>query len=102
VEESPRGHSVARDGEWFNVYCFSGRADAEIFMAQFGGEKFDPGEEAGAGAGRDGGSENGLTPFKARRAHAAFAGAARCSSLLMRKDGVDLKCKADAEGEAAA
>jgi len=27
---------------------------------------------------------------------------ARCSSLLMRKDGVDLKCKADAEGEVAA
>jgi hypothetical protein len=33
------------------------------------------GEEAGAGTGRDGGSENGLTPFKAWRAHAAFAGA---------------------------
>jgi hypothetical protein len=32
------------------------------------------GEEAGAGTGRDGGSENGLTPFKAWRAHAAFAG----------------------------
>jgi hypothetical protein len=37
-----RGHSVTREDEWFNVYCFSERADAENFMAKFGGEKFDP------------------------------------------------------------
>jgi len=37
-----RGHSVAHNGEWFNVYCFSERTDAERFMARFGGEKFDP------------------------------------------------------------
>ena len=38
----PRGHSVAHDGQWFNVYCFAEAADAEKFMKQFAGEKFDP------------------------------------------------------------
>jgi len=38
----PRGHSVCRDGEWFKIYCFADAADAEKFMARFGGEKFDP------------------------------------------------------------
>jgi hypothetical protein len=37
-----RGHAVVHDGEWFNVYCFADSADAEKFMARFGGEKFDP------------------------------------------------------------
>jgi hypothetical protein len=37
----PRGHAVFRD-EWWNVYCFSERGDAEKFMLKFGGEKFDP------------------------------------------------------------
>jgi hypothetical protein len=38
----PRGHRVYHDGQWFNVYCFAEAADAEKFMARFGGEKFDP------------------------------------------------------------
>ena len=38
----PRGHRVYHDGRWFNVYCFAVAADAEKFMARFGGEKFDP------------------------------------------------------------
>ena len=33
---------VRHDGQWFNVYCFAEAADAEKFMARFGGEKFDP------------------------------------------------------------
>ena len=37
-----RGHRVYCDGQWFNVYCFADAADAEKFMARFGGEKFDP------------------------------------------------------------
>jgi len=37
-----RGHSVFHDDQWFNVYCFSDRADAEKFLQRFGGEKFDP------------------------------------------------------------
>ena len=37
-----RGHCVRHDGQWFNVYCFAAAADAEKFMARFGGEKFDP------------------------------------------------------------
>jgi len=36
------GHTVAHGGEWFNVYCFAKPEDAEKFMQQFGGEKFDP------------------------------------------------------------
>jgi hypothetical protein len=38
----PRGHCVRHDEQWFNVYCFVAAADAEKFMARFGGEKFDP------------------------------------------------------------
>jgi hypothetical protein len=30
------------NGRWFNVYCFAEAADADKFMKQFGGEKFDP------------------------------------------------------------
>jgi hypothetical protein len=37
-----RGHRVYHDDKWFNVYCFAVAADAEKFMARFGGEKFDP------------------------------------------------------------
>lgn len=37
----PRGHSVFHDGQWFNVYCFAERADAEKLMQKFGGETFD-------------------------------------------------------------
>jgi hypothetical protein len=44
-----RGHSVVRNNEWFNVYCFSDSADADKFMSQFGGEKFDPAQR-GRGA----------------------------------------------------
>jgi hypothetical protein len=38
----PRGHSVAHNGRWYNVYCFANAADAETFMRRFGGETFDP------------------------------------------------------------
>jgi hypothetical protein len=37
-----RGHAVFHEGQWFNVYCFADPADAEIFMKQFDGAKFDP------------------------------------------------------------
>jgi hypothetical protein len=37
----PRGHSVFRL-KWFNIYCFADRADAEKFLAKFGGQWFDP------------------------------------------------------------
>ena len=37
----PRGHSIF-DEEWFHVYCFEKREDAEKFQARFGGEEFDP------------------------------------------------------------
>jgi hypothetical protein len=33
---------VFHEGEWFNVYCFAEKADAEKFMQRFGGETFDP------------------------------------------------------------
>jgi hypothetical protein len=36
------GHCVRHDEQWFNVYCFAEAADAEKFMARFGGERFDP------------------------------------------------------------
>jgi hypothetical protein len=37
-----RGHAVFHGGQWFNVYCFSERGDAEKFMQRFAGEWFDP------------------------------------------------------------
>jgi hypothetical protein len=42
IHKFPRGHSVAHNGQWFNVYCFVEATDAEKFMKQFGGEKFNP------------------------------------------------------------
>jgi hypothetical protein len=36
-----RGHAVY-DGEWFHVYCFAKREDAEKFKGRVGGVKFDP------------------------------------------------------------
>jgi hypothetical protein len=44
-----RGHSVMRDDEWFNVYCFTESVHADLFMQRFGGEKFDP-KQRGKGA----------------------------------------------------
>jgi hypothetical protein len=38
----PRGHAVFHEDEWFNVYCFAEREDAEKFMQRFGGDWFDP------------------------------------------------------------
>ena len=35
---APRGHTFRRDDEWFNVWCFAAKADAEKFIARFGGE----------------------------------------------------------------
>lgn len=40
----PRGHSVVWEGDWYNVYCFAKREDAEAFLVQFSGEWFDPRE----------------------------------------------------------
>jgi len=37
-------HSVAWEDEWYQVYCFSKREDAEAFLQHFGGEWFDPRE----------------------------------------------------------
>jgi hypothetical protein len=37
-----RGHAVFHGDQWFNVYCFFERGDAEKFMQRFGGEWFDP------------------------------------------------------------
>jgi hypothetical protein len=39
---NPLGHAVFRDKEWFHVYCFSDPADADKFLQNFGGEKFNP------------------------------------------------------------
>jgi hypothetical protein len=44
-----RGHSVMREDEWFNVYCFKESVRADLFMQRFGGEKFDP-KQKGKGA----------------------------------------------------
>jgi hypothetical protein len=39
---SPRGHCFVRDGEYWNVWCFAVREDAEAFRARFGGELMSP------------------------------------------------------------
>jgi hypothetical protein len=39
---APLGHQFFRDDIWHKVFCFSERADAEKFLARFGGEWFDP------------------------------------------------------------
>jgi hypothetical protein len=44
-----RGHAVFHGEQWFNVYCFSERGDAETFMQRFGGEWFDPRQRAKIG-----------------------------------------------------
>jgi hypothetical protein len=46
-----RGHSVFHEYLWWNVYCFADPIDAEKFMRQFGGEKFDPGQREATGRG---------------------------------------------------
>jgi hypothetical protein len=38
----PRGHSFLEAYEWIRVFCFSKKADAEKFQAEFGGDWFDP------------------------------------------------------------
>lgn len=37
-----RTHRFIRDDHWYLVFCFKERADAETFLARFGGEWFDP------------------------------------------------------------
>jgi len=44
-----RGHSVMFEDKGYNVHCFATKAGAEAFMAQFGGEWFNPAER-GKGA----------------------------------------------------
>jgi len=38
----PRGHSVQRDGIEYKVFCFAELAHANLFRAQFKGERFNP------------------------------------------------------------
>lgn len=40
--KAPRGHSVFHDDQHYNVHCFAVKGHAEAFMAEFGGEWFDP------------------------------------------------------------
>jgi hypothetical protein len=40
-----RGHSFIRDGHDYVVYCFSVKADAELFRDRFDGEMIDPSEQ---------------------------------------------------------
>lgn len=35
---SPRGYSFVRDGEYWTVWCFAHRENADAFCARFGGE----------------------------------------------------------------
>ena len=44
-----RGNSVVYDSQWYRVFCYSLKEDAEAFMARFGGEWFDP-RDRGKGA----------------------------------------------------
>lgn len=44
LNRSPRGHSFYRDDRWHNIHCFAEQAQAEMFMARFGGEWFIPGK----------------------------------------------------------
>jgi hypothetical protein len=37
-----RGHSLVKNDEWHQVFCFAAKEHAEKFMARFGGEWFDP------------------------------------------------------------
>jgi len=39
-----RGHSVFHEDRYYNVHCFSTKAEAEAFLAKFRGEWFDPRE----------------------------------------------------------
>jgi len=41
-----RGHCVFHEDWHYNVHCFTVKAPAEAFMAEFGGEWCDPGERA--------------------------------------------------------
>lgn len=42
LSAAPRGHSVVKDDEWHQIFCFRDRADAELFRQRFGGGWFDP------------------------------------------------------------
>jgi hypothetical protein len=44
----PRGHSIVKDDQWHQVFCFAERADAERFRSRFGGEWFDPAQRGRA------------------------------------------------------
>jgi hypothetical protein len=46
---SNHGHSVNRDGQFFQVFMFAEEEHAEIFRAEFGGERMHP-SERGKGA----------------------------------------------------
>lgn len=38
----PRGHSVFHEDQHYDVHCFATKPHAEAFVAEFGGEWFDP------------------------------------------------------------
>lgn len=42
--KAPRGHSVFYEDRHYNIHCFAVKTHAEAFMAEFGGEWFDPSE----------------------------------------------------------
>jgi hypothetical protein len=39
---APRGHTLVRDDQYINVWCFSAKADAEKFQERFGGAYMTP------------------------------------------------------------
>lgn len=42
--KASRGHTVFHEDRHYNVHCFAVKAHAEAFMAEYGGEWFDPRE----------------------------------------------------------
>jgi hypothetical protein len=42
---SPHGHSVVSEGAFYQVFMFADEAHAEIFRAEFGGERMHPSEK---------------------------------------------------------
>lgn len=41
-DAAPRGHSVVRDDQWWNVHCFASEAHARAFLDRFAGVAFNP------------------------------------------------------------
>lgn len=43
---APRGRSFVRDDEWYVVFCFADKEDADLFQRRYGGVPFDGKAEA--------------------------------------------------------